>query len=308
MKKNIISPFILLCSSLYLLTLFVSCVEEEPVETSDPNTNTYIRSGDILVASTGNRAVILLDSEGNFKSVLFSAAKMQSQAANIGSIAYEKSTGNILVSVYDTLTPDRIWSINTSTGKATTKIQNAATAVTAAGMTALLQLEDGRILTSEAAATFDIYNAAGTLITNGSATPQITGNLNDANPRSAGGLIACSASQTKVYDSSFAQIGATRAGAINGCLEIAPDQYIVSDGAVIRHFNNVTNAVWTGAWSFTNGNYIAAPRGLAVNASGEILVSDITFDHIAVLDADGNFSRIINPGVLSDPTRIVIIP
>jgi hypothetical protein len=298
----------------YALFFVTSCkenipnplVKDKPISSFDPDTS-VASSGDIVVASTGSKAVVALDSEGNYKSTIFTAAD-QYVSANIGAIAYKSDTQEILVSVYDTTTADTIWAVNINTGEKRILIRNGATVVAAAGLYGLLQLSAGNILVSEATNTFDIYNTYGNLVTNGAANPALTGNINQANPTSDGGLVACTVTHMKVFNSAYVQVGVTKVTPYTGCIQSATNTYIVSDDATdtIRQFTNP--ALWTAGWTYTNTNFLISPRGLAMNDEGDVLVTDINFDYIVVINSSGGLKKIINPGILSDPTHILVIP
>ena len=131
---------------LFTLLILSSCLlkGESPVESSSNDVN-LIQSGDIIVTNAGNDSIVLLDSDGNFKSVLVDS---QTDATLIyNGLSYDTLNDQILFS-YDSTTAvlDAVKAISLFDGTVSTVISNNNLTGTMPG---LARLTGGELLVLE---------------------------------------------------------------------------------------------------------------------------------------------------------------
>lgn len=301
-----------------MLGLSASCIltNESPIESSSNDVN-LIQTGDIVVVNNGNDTIVLLDSDGTYKSVLFDS---QTDATLLfGGLAYDQTNKKILFS-YDSTNGalDAVRSIGLFDGTSTSLISNSNLNGTLPG---LARLTGGELLVLEGTNTAEKFLANGTRVGN-PFIATLTANVVDINRTSSGGFVACStatATTVRTYNAaaavqatatSAAPVGVPALGAIgaSACVEDSTGNIIVafSGGTdAVRAFNPTMTTV---LWTYVNTANLTTPGKLSIRPNGNILVADSGFNHIVELDSLGNFVRVIGGAVLSAPGSILVVP
>lgn len=298
------------------LLILSSCIltDESPVATSSNEVN-LIQSGDIVVTNLGNDSIILLDSDGSFKSILVDS---QTDATLIfNGLAYDRLNDQILYT-HDSTTGalDSVKALSLFDGTVSTVISNNnLTGV----MPGLARLTGGELLVLETASTAEKFLSDNTR----SGTPflnTLTATVADITRLSTGGFVTCSsgtANTVRTYNAAGAvQATATSAlplptlGALasTSCLEDPSGRIVVAySGATdaVRVYNSTMSTI---AWTFTDTNVLTTPGKLAVRENGNILITDTGFHHIVEISSAGVLVGTIGGAVLSTPNNIVVVP
>jgi hypothetical protein len=293
-----------------------SCLlnDESPLESSSNEVN-LIQRGDIAIVNNGNDSIILLDSNGNFKSVLYD--ETTSAALSFGGLTFDTENDQLLFN-YDSTTNalDSVKSISLYDATIGTVISDSNLAGVLPG---LARLTGGELLVLETTATAEKFLATGVR----SGAPFIstlTATVADINALSTGGFITCSSGTTntvRIYDATGAVVAtATSASPTPSLGALASTSCIEdSNGRIIVAYSGGTDAVrvydsslTTTEWTFTNTNVLTTPGKLALTESGNILVVDTAFQHIVEISSSGSLVRVIGGSVLSTPGSLVVIP
>lgn len=303
---------------IFMISMTTSCIltNESPLESSSNDVN-LIQTGDIVVVNNGSDTIVLLDSDGTYKSVLFDS---QTDATLLfGGLTYDATNKKILFT-FDSTTAalDSVRSINLFDGSSTTLISNSNLNGTLPG---LARLTGGELLVLEGTNTAEKFLANGTR----SGNPffaTITANAVDINKTSTGGFVTCStatANTVRTYNAaaavqatatSAAPVGVPALGALaaSSCVQDASGNIIVafSGGTdAVRAFNSTMTTV---LWTYVNTANLTTPGKLSIRANGNILVTDSGFNHIVELDSNGLFVQVIGGAVLSAPGSILVVP
>ena len=303
---------------MFMLSMTTSCLltNESPLESSSNDVN-LIQIGDLVVVNNGNDTIVLLDSDGTYKSVLFDS---QTDATLLfGGLAYDATNKKILFT-YDSTTAalDSVRSINLFDGTSTSLISNSNLNGTLPG---LARLTGGELLVLEGTNTAEKFLANGTRSGN-PFLATLTANVVDINKTSTGGFVACStatATTVRTYDAaaavqatatSAAPVGVPALGALgaSSCVQDASGNIIVAfTGATdaVRAFDPTMTTV---LWTYLNTANLTTPGKLSIRANGNILVVDSGFNHIVEMDSNGVFVRVIGGAVLSAPGSILVVP
>lgn len=295
-----------------------SCLltDESPLESNSNDVN-LIQSGDLVVVNAGNDTIVLLDSEGTYKSVLFDS--QTDGTLSFGGLAYDSINKKVLFT-YDSTTAalDSVRSIDLFDGSSNVLISNANLTGTLPG---LARLTGGELMVLEGTNTVEKFLSTGVRSGN-PFLATLTTNVTDLSKLSTGGFVTCStgtANTVRTYNAAAAiqatatsgtPVGVPALGAIpaTSCIEDISGNIIVSySGATdaVRAYNSTLGAV---LWTYTNTAHLTTPGKLSKRSNGNILITDTGFNHIVELDPNGVFVQIIGGSVLSTPSNIVVIP
>ena len=308
-----LSPFLKFVFPLMLLS---SCLlkNESPIESSSDNAN-LIQSGDIVVANTGNDSIILLSSNGTYKTTLYD----------------EATSGNVFNALgYDTLNNQILWTYDHGTslfdavnafalydGAVSVVMSNSNLQGTLPGVA---RLTGGQLSVLEGATTLEQFTSAGVRVGNPLSSALITTTV-DLNPLLTGGFIVCSnvtATTVRTY-SAAGVLSATATSATptpslgaltaTGCIQNASGQVIVAYSGATDYVRVYSSAAMTTVvWDFINQNVLTSPGKLAVRENGNILVTDTGLNQIVEISSAGAFVQVIGGSVLSVPNSILVVP
>lgn len=282
MKGSVFTFFVLLIA--LVCTFGVGC---QPKKTSSDEVDTsIIKSGDIIVSNGGSDSVLLFDSSGNFKDVVFELNAVNGEA--IFGISENTVTGEILIAVDGT--PDRIIAVKKSDLSSREFIRDTNLTGNIRGITYLTSGETLVVETSNV----EKFDSAGYRVTTGSwpKALQTTGTGLDA--VAGGGFIHCSTGSDviRTYDASGTQLASAASG-IAGTTDVV-DCKVAPDGGIVVAFAGTTDTIRkysadlsTTIWSYSSLSVLGSPLGLAVKSDGNILVLDSVLNHVLEISFDG---------------------
>lgn len=315
MLKPTISVLLLL-----QILMLSSCIlkDESPIESLSNEAN-LIQSGDIVVSNAGNDSIVLLHSDGSYKAILYDVPTTSTVLFN--GLAWD-SINKVVLFNYDSTVAgfDEVRSISLYDGKIKTVISNSNLNGVLPGVA---RLTGGELLVIEGTNAIEKFLPNGTR----SGAPflaALNASMADITKLSSGGFVACSSSTAntvRTYNAAGAvQATATSSVPVNAanptlgamastsCTQDSTGRIIVAysgTGDSVRVYNSaMTDPVWT----FTDAYVLSSPGKIAVRKNGNILVTDLTFNHIVEISPAGSLVQVIGGAVLSVPNNIVVIP
>lgn len=291
------------------VSIFFGCKQEEPISTKSSQTN-LIKPGDIVVVNGASRSLILLDSNGGYKTILYD---LDNIGESIYSVEFKSDTKEIIFTVNGS---PRVGAVSVVDGSYRTLISNIFLTGVLKG---LAQLKNGDILVAESA-TIERFDTNGVrkLSASGSVWPISLGvsSVEQINATSDGGFIICSSvsDNVKKYTSNTVAVGGAVVSGIAattdalGCIELA-------DGSVAMAFNGTTDTVRTTTSAMTgittvysDLGFLASPRTLTQTLNGNLLVIDSVFNHIVEITTTGTFVRTLGGSILGAPNAAFSVP
>lgn len=277
----------------------MSCVKDPT-----PTTSSFpVSSGDIVVANETSDAVYLLDSNGNYKSVVYNHINTE----NAYGITY--ANGKIYLTVDGV---DRIEAYNIYTGEVETVIQHPQLTGTLRGMAVL---SNGALLMIESN-NLERFNSSYERVASGGwpKTNLMTAPTH-VNALSNGGFIACSTGtrQIRLYDedgNQTASASSPGAGATNpyDCIEL-------DDGRIAAVWSGTADTVAiyssdlsTVEMSYSDTSVIGDPRSIAQAANGNLLIADYGLDLLVELTTSGTYVRTLGDTILNNTSTVIVIP
>lgn len=290
---------------LFVLTLFASC-NTEPVESFSSDIS-FIRPGDVVVTSYSSDSALLLDENGNFKSVLYN---VQNNIEQVVGVNWDATRNEVVLSINGA--PDRLMAISAYDGSIREAVVNNQLNGNTFGVATD---SDGNYYATESN-NIEKFTKTGSRITD-STFPilNIQTTPSQLNPRSIGGFVLCSTGTDAVrtYNAAFTQL-ATRSSGIGGttnaygCAELADGNIAVSWDGTTDSVQILNSTLTTVLYTFDDPSYLSGPRGIGAKANGNFLVADATFDWIIELNSSGEFERVFSSAFLNDPWQIIEIP
>lgn len=301
----------------YLFTLLIisSCLsQKDPTETHGSSVN-LLKSGDIVVSNTGNDTILLLDEDGEYKDALLDSSTDPSLIFN--ALAYDESLDQLLVSYDSTVaTSDKIIGISLWDGTVSNVLSNSnLTGV----LTGVARLTNGSLAVLEGTTAMELFDVSGVRSGN-PFSAAITANGVDVQPLANGGYVVCStgtANTVRTYSvagvlantaTSALPLPTLGALAASSCKQNDAGQIIVAYSGATDHIRAYNSTLATIAWTFNDANVLANPGKIAFRENGNILITDISFNHIVELNSSGGFVRTIGGSVLTAPVSIVVVP
>jgi hypothetical protein len=282
MKSNVLT-FLLLLVTL-VCALGIGC---QPKKVSTDEDSSLIQTGDIVVSNAGADSVLLFDSAGKFKDVIYELDTTNGEA--LTGISENTVTGEILIAVDGT--PDRVVAVKKSDLSSRDYIKDITNFTgTIRGVTYLTSGETLVVETSN----IEKFDSLGYRVTAGGwpKALQTTGSGLDA--LSGGGFVHCSTGSDviRTYDATGTQVATVSSG-ITGTTD-AIDCKANVDGSIIGVWNGTTDTVRsyssnlaTVNWSYSNLSILPTPSGVAVRANGNVLVLDSVLNHVVEITFDG---------------------
>jgi WD40 repeat protein len=306
----------LILVQIFFLLSLCSCVfnDETPIESFSNEVN-LVQSGDIVVANSGNDSIILLNSDGSYKSTLVNTQTSNTLIYN--GLAWDPINKVILFNNDSSVTGfDAINSISLFDGGVDPVVSNNQLNGVLRGVA---RLEGGELIVLEGNTSAEKFSANGTRI----GSPFLTGltsATSDVTKLSTGGFIICSTSTSntvRIYDADGVVLATATSTSPAPSLGGMQAKSCTEDqqGRIIVAYSGGTDAVRmydaslsTVIWTYTNTTVFSNPGKLAMKANGNILVTDLTFHHIIELDPNGAQVDILGGVALSTPSDIVVVP
>jgi hypothetical protein len=300
----------LFIQSLLVLPFFllnISCSPEENTNSSTDGSEAPVNcivSGDIVVSNSGSDSLVVLNSDGTFKTMAFN---VPSATENLYGITWSALTGEILVAVDGV---DRVVAVDPVDCSNRTVVLDVNLTGTIRGIT---QLTSGDILISETN-NIERFGSNGNRVAAGWPLAAQTA-ASGLSALSNGGFVHCSTTTdvVRTYSSTGVQ-AATRSSGIAGTTD-AMDCFVMSNGQIVTTWSGTSDTVsiytstLTPVTSFSNTAYLAAPGGIAQRANGgNLLVVDRTYNHIVEITTAGVLVGTFGSGLLSTPEFILVVP
>ncbi|MFT6631482.1 MAG: hypothetical protein ACJAS4_001431 [Bacteriovoracaceae bacterium] len=300
-----------------LMVLFVACVNgESPEETSSlidaGSSGLFMDPTDIVVTNYFSDSAILLDSDGNFKELLYNVENNQEQVVGVN---WNPITNEVFLSINGF--PDRIMAISAIDGTERTVIQNTQLNGSTFGVAIN---SDGSILAIESHQ-IEKFSANGNRVNDGNfPTGTLLNNLSQVNSLSSGGFVVCGYGGDSVatYDENGSQLNIAVSGIAGttngyGCDETGAGEVVASwegttDTVVI--YDNTLGSVLA---TYNDSGTLSSPRGVEVLENGNILVTDVGYHYLVELEYNVvagtlTYVRTIGGGLLNYPWQLVEIP
>jgi hypothetical protein len=298
-------------SLIIIMTLFLmitGCKSEDPVPTTSSQAF-LIKPGDLVVINSTSDSLLLLDSNGNFKTILYDVDNI---GESLYGIAFKSDTKEIIFTVNGAT---RVGAVSVVDGTYRNFISDANLTATARGLT---QLSGGDILVVEASniERFSTNGVRKTLV-NAVVWPNTLGAMNAIEQISAtadGGFVACASGSDNIkrFTENAVQVGATvSTGGADafGCVEMANGNiaitYNIGTTDSIRTADSLLGTVTS---IFADQAYLGAPRTLTIALNGNILAVDSGFNQIVEITPTGTYVRTLGGGILGTPTAIFSVP
>ncbi len=294
--------------SLVTLLFISSCIEKQD---SPVTYSKYLMSpGDLVVTNggiNGNKSVVLLDSNGNFKATLIDLLPAESPMG----LAWKDDTREVLITVDSTA--DRVLGVSAYDGSVDDFINDIGNLT--GTLYGIAVLADGTVKISETS-NVENYSAGGVRIVAGAWPKALMTTGSNLNPHSAGGFVYCSSGtdQVRIYDAAGVQTATTTGSGIGGTTDTF-GCFELSDGTVAVAWNGTTDTIQirssnlsTTVASFSNTSIMGNPRGIAEATNGNILIVDLTANHIVEITKAGSLVRTFAGSHLSSPVDILVIP
>ncbi len=271
-------------------------------------TTYLVEPGDIVVTNSGNKTVMLLDSDGNFKATLLDVP----QAETPMRLAWKDDTKEILVTIDSTA--DRVIGISALNGQANDFINDIGNLN--GNLNGIVVLSDGTVRIGETN-NVENYTGTGIRVTTGVWPKALQTTGADLSPLANGGFIHCSSGsdvvRTYIANPAGTAHVATASSGIGGttdafgCIEL-------SNGNIATVWNGTTDTVQIRSANlasvvatYSNTTALGNPRGIAQAANGNLLIVDNTANHIVEITTAGVFVRTLGE-VVNNPVGILVVP
>lgn len=297
---------------LFLLLMILSaCKVVAPIPTTTVSTYKIV-PGDIAIVNTTADSILLLDSNGTFKEVLYT---LPNSVDSIYGLAFKYDTNEILFTVNGT---PRVGAISTKDGTFRNLILDVVNLTgTLRGLT---QQSNGDILIIETS-TVERYSTLGVrkTLVSGVTWPNTLGATaapEQLHTAQNGDIIICGSANVNRFTTNAVRVGAAVVSGIagttaaNGCLEL-------SNGNIAVAFSGTTDTISTVGASmlqvtiasvYSDLGVLASPKSISQTLNGNILVADSGFNYIVEISPTGSFVRNLASGLVGTPNAVLSIP
>jgi len=294
----------------YMAALLISCSPEDDdagvaeLPSEDPPEEACLVSGDVVVSSSASDSLMVFNSDGTFKRMIFSVS---SASESLYGITWSSASNEILA-VVDGV--DRVVAVSAEDCTSRVAVLDVNLTGTVRGIT---QLPNGDILVVETN-NIERFGANGTRITTGWPLAAQTAGTG-VSALSNGGFVHCSSTSdvVRTYNAAGTQV-ATRASGI-GATTDAMDCMNLASGQIATTWSGTTDTVsiydasLNPVASYSNTSVIGAPGGIAQRPSGgNLLVVDRVFNYVVEISLTGTLVGTFGAGYLSTPEFIVVVP
>lgn len=293
------------------MAVFFGCKQEEAIPTKSNQTN-LVKPGDIIVVNGTSRSLLLLDSNGGYKTVLYD---LDNIAESIYDVAFKRDTNEIIFTVNGSA---RVGAVSVVDGKYRTLISDTNLTGALKGLT---QLNNGDILVSEIS-NIERFTTNGVRRTNvsGVTWPNTLGGTSTTAEQlfatADGGFIVCSSGSDNVkrYTQNAVIVGAAVVSGIVGttdafgCIELADGNIAMAFSGTTDTIRTVSAAMTGIATIFSDLAVLAAPRTLSQTLNGNILVVDSGYNQIVEITSTGTFVRTLGGSIIGTPNAVFSVP
>lgn len=290
--------------------ILLSCKKSDPIPTYSNSVN-LIKPGDIIAVSTSGDSLILMDSNGGFKSILYA---LENPSDSIYGLNFKRDTKEIIFTINGAA---RVGAISVIDGTFRTLIHDVNLAGTLRGITQLL---DGDILVIETS-NVERFTSLGTrkTLVSGVTWPNTLGATaapEQIETTANGEIIICGSANVNRFTSNAVRVGVAVVSSIagtlagNGCIEM-------SNGTIAVAFNGTTDTIKTVSSTmiqatsqslYTDLGRLASPRWLSQTLNGNLLTVDSGFNEIVEITAAGSFVRTLGSGLIGVPNAVFSVP
>lgn len=298
-------------SLIIIMTLFLiitGCKSEDPVPTTSSQAF-LIKPGDLIVVNSTSDSLLLLDSNGNFKTVLYDVDNI---GESLYAIAFKSDTKEIMFTVNGAT---RVGAVSVVDGSYRSLISDANLTATVRGLT---QLSGGDILVAENN-NVERFSTTGVrkVLVNAVVWPNTLGamtNIEQLHATANGELIACASTSDNIrrFTANAVQVGAIIAtGGADpfGCVEMANGNIAMSYNIGTTDSIRTASSLLAGVTSiYADQAYLGSPRTLTIALNGNILTVDSVYNQIVEITPTGTFVRTLGGGILGTPNAVFSVP
>jgi hypothetical protein len=291
-----------------LFLMITGCKSEDPVPTTSSQAF-LIKPGDLIVVNSTSDSLLLLDSYGNFKTILYDVDNI---GESLYAIAFKSDTKEIMFTVNGAT---RVGAVSVVDGTYRNLISDTNLTATVRGLT---QLAGGDILVVETSNVerFSTNGVRKTLV-NAVVWPNTLGAMTTIEQISAtadGGFVACASGTDNIkrFTEDAVQVGVTVAtGGADafGCVEMANGNIAMAYNIAATDSIRTANSLLGGVTSiYADQAYLGSPRTLTIALNGNILAVDSVYNQIVEITPTGTFVRILGGGILGTPNAVFSVP
>jgi len=269
----------------------------------------FMTKGDLIVANEGSDVVVLLDSDGNFKKIVYNESNF---SHTITGLSWKEDTKEVLITVSGS---GEVIAVSAIDGSSRTVISGS---VLSSGVYDVVELSNGLLLVAEYS-TLKLFNQSGIPQSwNSPAQPR----AEEVAATSDGGFVVCSSHNNtgrvekyhvngtsdgafKVVNASAAYSNANRA---YGCKQLSNGKFVVSWDGSEEAIAILSEDLSAEELVYQEPSILRSPRGVEEKENGNILVLDSYFHHIVELDSDLELVRVFGDTVLNSPAQIIEVP
>ena len=291
---------------LMFIAITIFGCKQDPIPTSSSQAF-VIQPGDIIVINMTSDSLILLDSNGNYKKVLYD---LENNSESFYAMAFKADTKEIIFTINGA---PRVGAISVVDGSYRTLIANSNLTGTLRGLT---QLASGDILVAETnnVERFTTLGVRRTLVS-GVTWPNTLGAL--ASPEQLyttanGEFIACGSTNAKRFTENAVQVGSTLTNAGTpysyGCIELSDETIALSYNGATDAIRIADSALSASAQIYSDSALLGSPRTLTKTLNGNILTVDSVFNQIVEITKTGTFVRLMGESLLGTPNAVFSVP
>ena len=293
----------------FMLIFSFGCKQKTSIPTLTSQEN-LIKPGDLIVTNGGSRSLILLDSAGNYKRILYDFDNLD----YVYGISFKHDTKEIIFTINGA---PRVGAISVIDGTYRNLISDINLTGVLKGLT---QLNNGDILVAKATS-IERFTSKGIRITSAIAPIwPITVGVSSVEQLSAtkdGGFISCSSVSDNVrkFSKDFVPMASIVSGIpLNtdamGCIELTDGKIVMAfSGTGLDQIMSVAGDLsGTNLELYLDQGVLTSPKSLSQSLNGNILVVDSGFNYILEITTTGLFVRTLGDSVLSAPNAVFSVP
>ena len=296
-----------------ILIFSFGCKQKAPTPTLSSQNN-LIKPGDIIVTNGGSRSLILLDSDGVYKSVLYDF----DNSDTVYGINFKHDTKEIIFTINGA---PRVGAISVVDGTYRNLISDINLSGVIKGLT---QLNNGDILVAKTTS-IERFTTNGVRLTSASpAWPMLIGvpSVEQISATKDGGFITCTSEvigKVKKFSKDSVLLATIVSGLVStpnamGCIELVDGKVAMafSGTAVLGIYDQIMTVAGDlsgdKAELYLDQGVLTLPKSLSQSLNGNILVADNGFNYILEITTTGSFVRTLGDSVISLPNAVFSVP